>query len=199
MIRGIRVLLVMGIALSWSAQSAALTMDDSDFFDTPTYVDFESEFPEGGFASQSIGDAVFSSTAGTDTLAILDLGSGSSLMEITGSMRVDFLNEAVRVGFDYLAGSPIYFEAYDAGGTLLNPGDTGGVTGMGFLGFESTSVPIAWVIIHDTGLTFRIDNLGFDSATLGSLVPAPEPGAALLFSVGLLTSVAAVRHKRAPR
>lgn len=170
-------------------------MDDAGFFDQPTFVDFESGFPLGGFASQQIDGAVFSSSSGSATLGVLNLGLGSFLMEITGSIRIDFTTEAVRVGFDYFAGSPIYLEAYDGGGNLLNPGDTGGLTGMGFLGFESTSVPIASVIIHDTGLTFMIDNLGFDAPLSASLAPMPEPRAALLFSVGLLTAFAAIRRR----
>ena len=81
-----------------------------------------------------------------------------SLIEIMGSMTVGFMDGAERVGFDYVAGTPVYFEAYDADNNLLNPGDTGGVTGMGFFGFES-GVPIASVIIHDTGATFRVDKV----------------------------------------
>ena len=184
-----RALLAVGIAVLWSAPAAALTMDDTGFFDDPILVDFESGFPAGAFMSQTIGDVVFSSTGGTSTLSVLDLGSEKSLIEIMGSMTLDFLNDAGRVGFDYQAGTPVYFEAYDADGNLLNAGDVGGVTGMGFLGFES-AVPIASVIIHDTGATFRVDNLRYDHTA-----PMPEPNAALLFPVGLLTVSFALRRR----
>ncbi len=189
-----RVVVGVGIALLWSSQAGALVMDDG-FFVESTLVDFESGFHLGGFASHQVDGAAFWSSSGSATLGVLNLGLGSFLMEITGSIRIDFTTEAVRVGFDYFAGSPIYLEAYDGGGTLLNPGDTGGLTGMGFLGFESTSAPIASVIIHDTGLTFMVDNLRFDAPLSASLVPVPEPRAALLFSVGLLTAVTAIRRK----
>jgi len=174
-----------------SGSASALTMDDTGFFDSPTTVDFESGFPGGAFESQTIGDATFSSTGSTPTLAILfDISTGNALIEITGSVTIDFLNSAERVGFEYQAGTPIYFEAYDAVGNLLNPGDTFGLTGMGFVGFESTT-PIASVIIHDTGATFRVESLSYDGAS----IPTPEPGAAVLFSVGLLTAVVFIRHR----
>jgi hypothetical protein len=179
-----------------SGTASALTMDDTGFFDSPTVVDFESGFPTGGFASQTIGDAVFSSTNGASTLFIRDdlLSSGNSLIEITGSMTIDFLNSAERVGFEYQAGTPLYFEAYDAAGTLLNSGDTFGLTGMGFLGFESATA-IASVIIHDTGATLRVDSLRYDVAS----VPIPEPKAAVLFSVGLLAATSAIRRRNPTR
>ena len=72
---------------------------------------------------------------------------------------------------------------------LLNAGDTGGVTGMGFLGVES-STTIASVIIHDTGATFRVDNLRYDS-----VAPMPEPDAALLFCAGLVAASFGVRRR----
>jgi hypothetical protein len=198
----------VGIALLWSSQAAALTMDDSGFFDDPTYVDFDSGFPSGGFASEEIDGVVFSSGSGGDSLGILNIGFfGGFLLEATGSIQVEFTTEVLRVGFDYLAGSPIYLEAYDAEGNLLNSGDTGGVTGWGFIGFESTTTPINSLIIHDTGLTFIVDNLGFDVSGDGTLdgavdeaiIPVPEPGAALLFSAGLFTAAASIRRKHVLR
>jgi hypothetical protein len=174
-------------------------MDATGFFDSPTVIDFESGFPAGAFMSQQIGDTEFSSTGGSDTLAVLDLGTGKSLIEITGSLTIEFTAAVERVGFDFQAGTPIYLEAYDDAGNLLNFGDTGGVTGLGFLGFES-STGIASVIIHDTGATFRIDNVAYDGAadpTPEPGVPTPEPSAAVLFSVGLLTAASAIRRRPA--
>jgi hypothetical protein len=196
--RGNQVLLAVGIALWWSGQASALLMDDSGFLGSESYIDFESGFPEGGFASQEFGDVTFASPSGADTLAILDLGQGGSLVEITGRIEISFGNGTGHIGFDYQAGSPVYLEAYDAAGNLLNPGDTGGVTGVGYLGFQSNT-PIASVVIHDTGLTFRVDNLGYDGGVNGSLAAVPEPGAALLFSVGLTTAFGALRRKHTLR
>lgn len=192
--RAFRVLLALGFALLWTTPAAALTMDRTGFFDSPTVVDFETGFPAGGFSSQTIGDAEFSSTGGGATLALLNLGAGQGLVEITGSMTIEFASAVTRVGFDYMAGTPVYLEAYDAAGNLLNSGDIGGVTGMGFLGFESAT-SIASVIVHDTGLTFRVDNFTYE----GSVVPTPEPSAAVLFSVGLITAVSAIRRRPALR
>lgn len=192
--RAFQTLLALGVALLWTAPAAALTMDRTGFFDSPTVVDFETGFPAGGFSSQTIGDATFSSTGGGDTLALMNLGSGQGLVEITGSMTIELASAATRVGFDYMAGTPVYLEAYDAAGNLLNSGDIGGVTGMGFLGFESAT-SIASVVIHDTGLTFRVDNFTYDR----SVTPTPEPTAAVLFSVGLLTAISAIRRRPGAR
>jgi hypothetical protein len=190
-------LLVFGLLLP--GQSSALTMDETGFFESPTFVDFESDLPSGLFASHTTDDAVFSSGSGYSTLFVMDFYSGESLIAITGSLSVDFTTEVTRVGFDYWARTPIYLEAYDAAGNLLNPGDTGGVTGRGFLGFESIDAPIASVVIHDQGLTFRVDSFGYDASSDGSLNPSispvPEPSGALLFSVGMVGSFAAIRRR----
>lgn len=185
----------------WSLSASALTMD-AGFFDAPTLVDFETGFPSPGdpFAQQTVSDAVFSSTDGDDTLLITDFsGVNSELMEISGSLTVDFTGTAPqRVGFDYVAGTPIYLEVYDGAGgtgTLLNAGDTGGLTGIAFVGFES-AVPITSVIIHNTGATFLIDNFRYEAGLSGGSAPTPEPDAAVLFGVGLLTAAFGIRRRK---
>ena len=96
-----------------------------------------------------------------------------------------YTNSTIRVDFDipstyvetwYTSAGNFYLEAYDAGDTLLDS-----ATGASNIGSNSlisvSGANIAYVLFHDVGNFYTIDDLGF--------TPIPAPGAILLGGIGV--------------
>ena len=87
-------------------------------------------------------------------------------------------------------GTAIWLEAYDSGGNLLDSDSgvsnlryaDGNAGGPGTLSVSSASNNIAYVLIHDTGNFWEVDNISTDASGV-SIIPAP--GAILLGSIGV--------------
>jgi len=126
--------------------------------------------------SAALGDAVFSSEP-IDSNVLLDISDGA--------LRIDFASAVDAAGIEYayrphnVPATQLSFEAYDSSDNLLGSSDVG--EGDGFFGWDSEGANnIAYVIIHDSGSTFQLDNL-----VRGTIHEVPIPGAALLGMAGL--------------
>ena len=93
------------------------------------------------------------------------------------SIRVDFVGYTTTYAeVWYTSLSTFYMEAYDASDALLD-------TAIGASNFGSNSLlsvtgsDIAYVILHDTGNYFTVDDFAYE--------PIPAPGAILLGSIGM--------------
>ena len=118
-----------------------------------------------------------------------------------GSGRIDFLNQDgsfFTVG--YSSASNFFLEAYDAGGSLLDvasgPANTQweGVYTLGYLTVTSAASDIAYILVHDGGNYFCIDNVSGDASDVHS--PAiPEPATMALLGLGLIGLGARLRKR----
>ena len=101
------------------------------------------------------------------------------------TIRVDFDIASTYVGAWYTSGSTFYLEAYDASDNLLD--SAAGSPNLGTNSLISVSGGnIAYVLFHDYGAMYSIDDLEF--------TPVPVPGAVLLGLLGL--SVAGVKLRK---
>jgi hypothetical protein len=119
--------------------------------------------------------------------------------------RVSFnSSDATFVELGYGANSSLYLEAYDSAGTLIDS-DTGPANlrytnnnpnGPGTLRVDAPSGQyIAYVLIHDTGNFWEVDNIRTDAS--GIVTPStPAPGAILLAGLGT-SMVGWLRRRRA--
>lgn len=130
-------------------------------------------------------------------LLMSQFGVNNVVMDIAGtigSFEIIFNTpmSAVGVDLDYLSGPDVFFEAYDAGGTMIgstSQGPTGSnPSGDGFFGLkETTGAPVIHrIIIHDSVAGFTIDNFTFG--------PVPAPGAAMLGVIGIAVLVTVRRR-----
>jgi hypothetical protein len=122
-----------------------------------------------------------------------DVGVTSALDNSGNDGKVSFDNEdATYVTIAYCAESTFWLEAYDTNGNLLDT-DSGAANLRFFNGNEAGpgSLTVNWdgvnyisyVIVHDTGNFWVIDNLDTDATGLSTVIPLPS--AAGLAGVGL--------------
>lgn len=123
-----------------------------------------------------------------------------------GSGRIDFDNkDGSFFSIDYSAAHDFYLEAYDENDVLIDV-DSGpdnlryganDAGDMGTLTVNSASNNIAYVVVHDQGNFFLVDNISGDAT--GVRTPGdpaiPEPTTMLLFGLGLVGSAAYRRFK----
>ncbi len=192
------------LALAFSAPKAhaGLLYDDSSFAGATT-INFE-DISLGLYASFGSGSVTFEAVNGS-ILHVLNDGSDSlqpiAVVGVTGTIKVDLSGvDANRIGFDYNVNvSDVYLEVFDENGVkLYDSEDDGiGVMGEGFLGWESNE-KIGYVLIHNHGSTFSIDNFKYEYAPLGGGggLSTPEPGSMLLLGFGAAAVGLGLRRRR---
>ncbi|MBD3168384.1 MAG: PEP-CTERM sorting domain-containing protein [candidate division Zixibacteria bacterium] len=101
-------------------------------------------------------------------------------------IRVDFDNATNHAELWYTASSSgLYLEAYDSNDNMLTSDYGAGNSGSNdFLEVNTADFDIAYVIIHDSGNFFTIDDFGWEESGGGN--PIPEPTTILLMASGLL-------------
>ncbi|HUE89853.1 MAG TPA: hypothetical protein VMO26_27565, partial [Vicinamibacterales bacterium] len=113
----------------------------------------------------------------------------------TPYIRADFDTAVNSVSLWYTSASLFYIDAYDAFGSLI--GTAGGAGNYGtnsFLQVTSLTANIAYVIMHDSGNYFTIDDFTSDS-TSGLPSSVPERGETLfLLSIGVAALIASRRN-----
>ncbi|MBL8763123.1 MAG: hypothetical protein JNM07_02500 [Phycisphaerae bacterium] len=132
-----------------------------------------------------------------------DVGVTSALDQSGNDGKISFTNaDATYVEVGYSCNSSFFLEAYRADGTLIDS-DTGGANlrfingnegGMGTLRVDWNGTDhIAWVIVHDTGNFWVIDNVKTDASGVSTNVPLPTAAGLGFAGVGLM----AARRRRA--
>jgi hypothetical protein len=143
-------------------------------FSSPTVLDFDD------YVGQTI-TTQYSSLGATFSGFNFVTAPNPAAFLMTAGITVSFSVPVNRVGFDLIdnvSTTPVVLEVYGASGLL---GTVSSMDPNAFLGFQS-SENITHIAIHDSGGTFRIDNLRFE-AGIGAV--APEPAALLLLATGL--------------
>jgi hypothetical protein len=114
-----------------------------------------------------------------------------------GSGRMDFTNQdGSYFTIGYASQSTFYLEAYDAFDVLIDQeiGASNLSSPMNFLTVNSSSNNIAYIMIHDTGNYFTVDNMSGDAT--GVVSPSiPEPATMILVGLGLLGMGAKLRKR----
>lgn len=122
-----------------------------------------------------------------------DVGVTSALDNSGNDGEISFDNEdATYVDIQYCSSSTFWLEAYDTNGNLLDV-DTGGPNlrftnsngagpGLLHVTWDGTN-HISYVIVHDTGNFWVIDNVRTDASDI-----TPAPGAAALLGLGALVA-----------
>ena len=118
------------------------------------------------------------------------------------SGRIDFLGgDGSFFTTGYSSMYTFYVEAYDQNNNLVDntsgPANTmsNGGTGLEYLTVSSASNDIAYVMLHDTGDMWIVDNMSGDAANVDP-PGVPEPATLLLLGAGLLVGGIARRKAR---
>jgi len=108
-----------------------------------------------------------------------------------GSGKIDFTNnDGTWFQTGYTSNSNFYLEGYDSTNTMIASAFGGanyGGADMGWLRIDAPSGQyLDYVIVHDTGNYFLVDNISGDSTGVPGTNPVPEPGSMMLLGTGLL-------------
>ena len=143
---------------------------------------------------------------GESILSVVTDVSGNNALNVLGNpapgggvLRLDFLGGNVAsVSADVTdATFPVVIEAYDSLDTLLGMSSYGGQTPIP--NYESLSISlaaadIAYVIIHDSGNDYFLDNITYNDTPVHASVP--EPTILALMGIGLAGIAWTGRKKR---
>jgi hypothetical protein len=112
--------------------------------------------------------------------------------------KIDFTNNdgtLFRTG--YTSSSNFYLEGYDTNGIMIASASGGGNLSQTDMGWLTINAPTGqyfdYVMIHDTGNYFLVDNMSGDATGVGDVIP--EPATLSLLGFGLL-GLAGLRKKR---
>jgi hypothetical protein len=118
-----------------------------------------------------------------------------------GAGRIDFLNQdGSFFTTGYSSASTFYLEAYDGTGALLDVASGAantqweGVYALDYLTVGSASGNIAYILVHDGGNYFALDNMYGDASDVIS-PGVPEPATMALFGLGLIGMGARLRKR----
>ena len=109
-----------------------------------------------------------------------------------GSGKIDFTNDdGTWFQTGYTANSPFYLEGYDIFGTMIVSASGVNNYGGADMDFLRIDAPVGqyfdYVMVHDSGNYFLIDNISGDSTGIPSgNGEVPEPMSMALFGIGLL-------------
>jgi len=186
-------LVLLGLSLSLLiAPASALRADPisaSDFSGSESVIDFEGFSLLTNLDGASVNGATFLGTTFVVAAGALD-GNSAIALDASGTVRLDFDSPVRDVGMDFVHGgasSPLYIDAFGAGGFIDSVAVSGGT---GFLGI-GLDEDILYIEIHNAGGAFQIDNILYEG-----LVSVPEPATLLMFGAGLGGLALASRRKR---
>jgi len=187
---------LIAVALAGAASAAqAVTIDFEDLPDG-TVVD-NAYF---GIGAKFTGAEVLDSTGPSGNPVLFPPNSGNNYVfdYLDGTIRVDAVGFLWSLAGAYITGNTeVFLEAYDSGGNLLGSQSTGGPNfdpiGTPNIFLSVAAANIAYVIFHDSGNTFTLDDFTFEGSTAPS--PVPDAGSSSLLLASALGALGLLRRK----
>jgi hypothetical protein len=150
------------------------------------------------------------SRTGSYSTRSIDLGYGSGSYQHYGNLwawlgvsgpsgKIDFTNnDGTWFQTGYTSYGPFYVEGYDSNGVLLDSASGSANYGGADMGWLRIDAPqgqyLDYIIVHDSGNYFLMDNMSGDSTGVGSQT-VPEPATMSLFGLGLVGLLGKLRKK----
>ena len=179
------------------------------------FIDFEGGFGRDGQSIDDISGVTFEVTGGFDWIYgdsstgnwqtnSIDLGYSYGNYQHygnvfaflgtdnnAGSGKIDFTNDdGTWFQTGYAANSSFYLEGYDTSDTMIASAFGANNWGGNDMGWLQINAPAGeyfdYVIVHDTGNYFLVDNISGDSSGVQPGGEVPEPMSMALFGIGLL-------------
>ncbi|MFH1778030.1 MAG: PEP-CTERM sorting domain-containing protein [Candidatus Omnitrophota bacterium] len=187
------------------------------------FIDFETGFGRDQQPIDDIAGVTFEVTGGYDWIygdskngnwntKSIDLGYGGGSYQhygnvfaflgidnSAGSGKIDFTNnDGTWFQTGYTSYSNFYLEGYDTDGNLIASTSGGGNLNGSDMGWLLINAPSGkffdYVVVHDTGNFFLVDNMSGDATGVHDDV-IPEPASMMLMGAGLLGILGAKKRK----